>query len=104
MQDYDQSIIYLEKAVEEMTDHARAHYNLGQLLDFKNETDKAAFHLQRATELEPKNLELLMALAEFYLKHEQFKEAKVVVLRVKELNPSDPTIDQALEFLDSKIQ
>ena len=104
MQDYDQAIVYLQKAVEEVPDHARAHYNLGQLLDFKNKTDEAAYHLSRAVELEPGNLDLLMALAEFYLKHEEFGEAKTVVLRIRAINPSDPTINQVLEFLDSKIQ
>ncbi len=104
MQEYDEAIIYLQKAAELMPDNSRAHYNLGQLLDFTGATELAGYHLKRSIDLEPENLEFLMALAEYYLKHEEFEKAKNVVLRIKELNPDDPTIDQIIEFLDSKTQ
>ena len=82
------------KALEEMVatypDYAAAHNDLGALCAAEGDENKALFHYEKATTLQPKNQIFQKNLAGFFLrKPDGTQKAIQVYLRVLETNPTD---------------
>jgi tetratricopeptide (TPR) repeat protein len=75
-QKYDEASFYLSSAARGLPNHARAHYNLGLILDYLGKDLDAEAALRRALALEPKSMDYLNALAQYYLKRKRYKEAE----------------------------
>ncbi len=95
LQDFEGALAIYEKAVEDSPDAGSVHVALGWFLghtprfSLRND-DRAMQHLQKAVELEPRNLRALGALAEQYIvKVKDYDKAMQLVERVLELNPDD---------------
>ena len=70
-----------------MPSNARAHYNLGLLLQQQGQLDEAHRALSRAVELEPTNLDSLFALADHALKRGRLQEALALADRLIAAHP-----------------
>ncbi len=67
---------FLTAAARGIPNRARVHYNLGVLLDYFGKDPEAEAALLRALEIEPDNMDFLQAVAEYYLKRRNYREAK----------------------------
>jgi tetratricopeptide (TPR) repeat protein len=100
---YDAAAQYLAAAAAGMPDHARVHYNLGMLLDFLQQDREAQSALLRALDIEPANLQFLNATAEFYLKRNRHKEAKMIAERMTAVDPLNRVGQDLLKYINRKL-
>lgn len=98
-QNYDEAIKYLQKASELMPDRARIFYNLGLLLQFQKKNNEAEKALIKAKELETNSLDYHYALADHYIKSEEFGKAKKAAEDIKVMFPASEVGDQLLNYL-----
>jgi tetratricopeptide (TPR) repeat protein len=98
-QNYDEAIKYLQKASELLPNRARIFYNLGLLLQFQQKTREAEKVLLKAKEIEPNSLDYHYALADHYIKNEDYEKAKKVAEEIKIKFPESNVGDQILEYL-----
>ncbi len=101
---YTAAARYLAAAAVGMPDHARAHYNLGMLLDFLQRDMAAKSALLRALELEPVNMEYLNAVAEFYLKRNRYREAKKIAEKMSASHPMNRMGPDLLNYIKRKLE
>jgi tetratricopeptide (TPR) repeat protein len=103
MKKYDQAAIYLEKAAKGMPKHARVHYNLGLLFQYLKRDEKAEQALLKALEIDPNSMEYLYALADFYLKREQFQKANNMAQQMVMKHPNEPIGQELLGIIMRKL-
>ncbi len=101
-QNYDEAIKYLRKATELIPNRARIFYNLGLLLQFQQKNAEAEKALIKAKELEKNSLDYYYALADHYIKNEDFGKAKKEAEDIKVKFPSSEVGDQILNYLKNK--
>lgn len=101
---YKEAVEHLQKAADGMVDNARAFYNLGQLLAFLHRDRGAETALLRTVEIEPANMNYLLAIAEFYLGRGQFSKARRFAERMTALDSGNPLGAQLIEFINTKEQ
>ena len=96
---YEEAAVYLARAVRGLPTRARVHYNLGLLLQHLGREDAEA-ELRKALDLEPDNLDFLYALADHYLKHDNFTEARKVIARMIESHPENQMGHRLMRIVD----
>jgi tetratricopeptide (TPR) repeat protein len=96
---YEEAAIYLKKAAKEMPKRARVHYNLGVLLDYLQKDKEAEEALLKALELDPDQMDYLVATADFYLKIKRFHEAKQIAEQLISKYPSNEVGRRILDFI-----
>jgi tetratricopeptide (TPR) repeat protein len=84
--------------------HARAHYNLGLLLQYLNRPSEAEAALLLALELEPGNTDFLYAMADYYIKAGRWEDARRMAQQIITLEPSNPAGRDILNFIDRTMQ
>ena len=99
MQKYDEAIIYLKQAGRLMQDRARVFYNLGLIYQYQNEKDKAEKALIQTLTIEPDNFDFLFALADFYIKTNQFEKAKPIAQKLADLYPESTVGNDILRMI-----
>ena len=99
---YSEAAEYLQKAAEGLPQRARVHYNLGQLLAFLHKDRQAEEALSRALQLEPGNMDYLSAMAEFYLRGEDYKKAEWIAEQMIEKHPTNRAGHELLSFLKTR--
>ena len=99
---YSEAAEYLQKAAEGLPQRARVHYNLGQLLAFLHKDRQAEEALSRALQLEPGNMDYLSAMADFYVRREDYKKAEWIAEQMIEEHPTNRTGHQLLSFLKTR--
>ena len=72
---YAEAEVHLELAARGLPNGSRVHYNLGLLYGYLGKDRQAETVLRRAVELEPENMDYLLALAQQYLKRGNFADA-----------------------------
>jgi len=87
-----------------MPENARAQYNLGQLLAFLKQDEAAETALRRTIEIDPRNMNYLQAIAQFYLARGKFSQAREIAEQMTAAHPDNPLGRQLLEFIDAKKQ
>jgi len=97
---YDEAVLYLKRAAKGMPERARVYYNLGALLDYLQKDAEAEAALLKALELDPDQMDYLVAAAEFYLKRKRFPEAKRIAEHMIRKHPSNQTGYRILDFID----
>ena len=98
---YDEAIEYLQKASMLMPNYARIFYNTGLLLQQMNRLEEAETSLLKALAIEKDNLEFLYALADHYLKRNQYNKAKEYAQQMKDKHPENPIGQDILNYIDS---
>jgi tetratricopeptide (TPR) repeat protein len=78
MQRYAEAEIYLRRAAAGMPDYGRVHFNHGQVLLVLDRPFEAETALRKALSIEPQNQEFFIALAQSYLRNQQFDKAKAL--------------------------
>ena len=84
---FDEAVVYLERAAEGMPDRSRVFYNLGLIQQRLGRDGKAA--LLRTVELEPDNFDYLYALADYYIRQSEFRDALVMAERMIASQPEN---------------
>ncbi|MBI9070174.1 MAG: tetratricopeptide repeat protein [Melioribacteraceae bacterium] len=101
-QKYDEAIVYLEKASELLPERPRILYNLALILQFQKKDEAAELNLIKAIKISPDNFDFLYALADHYIKNNQFGKALKISNQIKIKFPSSQTGDQLLNYLSDK--
>ncbi|HGY57245.1 MAG TPA: tetratricopeptide repeat protein [Caldithrix abyssi] len=101
--DYTAAAGYLQTAARRMPRRARIHYNLGLILQHLNRFKGAEESLRTASLLEPYNPDYLYALADFYIKTNQFGKAKTVAERMLRSNPSNKMVREMLAYIKKQL-
>jgi len=99
---YIEAARHLQEAVVGMPENARAQYNLGQLLAFLKQDEAAETALRRTIEIDPRNMNYLQAIAQFYLARGKFSQAGEIAEQMTAADPDNPLGRQLLEFIDAK--
>ncbi len=99
---YKEAATHLKKAAIGMVDNARVYYNLGQLLAFLRQNTEAEKALKRTVDLDPENINYLLAITEFYLAQQQFSMARTFAEQIRTINPGNPLGQQLLDFINAK--
>jgi tetratricopeptide (TPR) repeat protein len=95
--DDDQSAtnLYLQ-SLESDPDNAWSHFGLAQRLSKLGRKEEAHEHFLRASELEPKEVEILNAKADFLRRNRQYEAASEIYQRAIKLNPTN--VDSLVGF------
>ena len=88
--DYRGSLESLLIAAELMPEHSRIWFNQAMLYQYFREDEKYLEALNHALALEPRNLEYLYAMAEYYYHLEDFEKVKSIANKMIEYQPDDP--------------
>ncbi len=99
---YNEAVIYMQKASELMPERGRINYNTGLMLQYLGRMDEAEKEMLKALNNEPDNFDFLFALADHYVKLNEFVKAKRVAQRLKKLFPSNDIGDQLLNFIEGR--
>jgi len=100
---YNEAIIYMQKASELMPERGRINYNTGLMLQYLGRNNEAEKELLKALASEPNNFDFLYALADHYIKINEFVKARRVALKLKELYPANSIGNDILNFIASKV-
>ena len=87
----------------EMPTNVRAFYNLGQLQDFLENIPEAEDALKSAYAISPEGQDILIALIQFYLKHQEYNKAEPLALKYEQSFPDDPSIQQVLDLIEKSL-
>lgn len=99
---YSEAIIYLQRASELMPARARINYNLALLLQYQQKQFEAENYFLKAISIEPDNFDFLYALADHYVKFNQYNKARSIANKIKTKFPSSQVGDQLIQFLENK--
>jgi Tfp pilus assembly protein PilF len=86
---YTEAEVHLELAARGLPNGSRVHYNLGLLRVYLGKDRQAETALRRAVELEPENMDYLLALAQQYLKRGNFADAGKIADQMIANRPGD---------------
>ena len=100
MQKYDESVIYLEEAAGKIPDRPRIFYNLGLIYQFLGEQNKAQKNLMRCLELEPRNFDFLFAMADHFIKKEDYDAARPFAEDILNYYPDNQTGRELLNVIN----
>jgi len=89
----------LGKARELLPQRARIHYNYGLTLQHLNRRAEAETALLAAHQLEPKDAEVLHALAIFYIQAQHWDSAATYAEQLARLYPNAPEPRQMLNWI-----
>lgn len=98
-----EAAVYLKKAADGIPQRPRIRYNLGLLLQSMGRLDEAEESLRKATDKEPANLEFLYALADHYIKREMLLEARVIVVKMLEVDPANRVAREMREYVEKEL-
>ena len=82
-----------------MPDRTRVFYNLGLIYQYQNQNNKAEKALKQTLIIEPDNFDFLFALADFYVKTNQFEKAKPVAQKLADLYPESIVGNDILKMI-----
>ena len=103
MKKYDQAAVYLERAANGMPEHVRAHYNLGLLLQYLQRDAEAEAAFLKALALAPDNMDMLYALADYYLKRGKLQKAKRMAEHMVAKNPEHRIGHDLLKIIEKNL-
>ncbi|UCE04835.1 MAG: tetratricopeptide repeat protein [bacterium] len=95
----DSAQLVLEMGVEEYPDNAHLHRTLAYFLDGRGLTEEAIQEYEKATELDPSQVNDWKALGNLYVKNDQLDEATRAFEKVTELDPKDQDAQRTLSRL-----
>jgi tetratricopeptide (TPR) repeat protein len=99
---YKEAADILEKAAMKANVNPRIYYNLGLIYQYLNNQTKAESSLLKAYSLSPNEFDVLYALADFYIKRENFITAMKYANQIKEKFASNPVGEQLRKYIEDK--
>lgn len=90
---YDRAIPEFQAELATNPDDGPSHYMLGYIADKQGRWDQAEVELSRAMTLQPRNLAVMMALADTYIGTKRPKRAEEILRRVISMGESQVTSD-----------
>ncbi len=103
MKRYEEAAVELENAAGGMPERGRIHYNLGLLLQILEREPEAEAELLTALEREPDNPEYLYALADHYLKRQEWTKARDFAERMALRHPEMPLGRELLRRIETVV-
>jgi tetratricopeptide (TPR) repeat protein len=103
-QKYAEAANYLRQAAKGLPNRARIHYNLGLLFQHLKQDSDAEASLLKAQELEPDNLDYLYALADFYLKHQKWQQARSIAKEMVAKHPTQQIGHEILKLIEKNLE
>lgn len=97
------SLAALQKAARLLPLRARVHYNLGLAYQQTNQSGAAEQALLTAARVDTTDADLPYALAAFYFRGHQFKEARVWVEKLRQVQPGDPRLAHLEQALGGRV-
>ncbi len=104
MNRYEDAMEYLRLAAEGMSDRPRIFYNLGLALQYLGRNAEAEAALRRTVRLEPDNLDYLYALADHYVKREQFRRALEIADQMIATHPDERIGHDVKAFVERALR
>jgi tetratricopeptide (TPR) repeat protein len=104
MNRYEDAVEYLRLAAEGMSDRPRIFYNLGLALQYLGRNAEAEAALRRTVRLEPDNLDYLYALADHYVKREQFRRALEIADQMIATHPDERIGHDVKAFVERALR
>ncbi len=89
----------LEKSIELKNDYVLAYYNLGLYWQELGEPEKAMNYIEKAYKLDPSQKLIVLSLKKLYLNQDKVEQAKTILNKYLEFNPSDEEVGAMLEEL-----
>jgi len=99
---HKEALGYLERAAKGLRERSRIQYNLGLLLQVLQRDSQAELALQKASSLEPANMDYLYALADFYIKRNRLAEAKKVAEKMVATHPNQRMGKELLDLIERR--
>jgi len=96
---YQEAANHLEKALTQKNPNPRVYYNLGLVYQYLNENQKAEKVLLAGSKLVPNNFDIIFALANYYLKQENFSRSLQYANELKLNFPSKPEGQMILNYI-----
>jgi tetratricopeptide (TPR) repeat protein len=97
---YNESAAMLEKAVLVANYNPRIYYNLGILYQYLNNSAKAESSLLKAYSSSPNEFDLIYALADFYLKKQDYTSALKYAKEIRRIYPTNTSGQQLIEYIN----
>lgn len=97
---YDESAAMLEKALLVKNSNPRIYYNLGVLYQYLNNSAKAESTLLKAYSLLPNEFDVLYALADFYVKNQEYSSALRYAKEISRMYPTNSAGKQLIEYIN----
>ena len=90
LKDYDAAVLYFEQARKLLPNSSRIPEWLGYVARRRGEWDQSESYLNKAEQLDPRNVNLLTAHADSYIALRRFPEALRKLDQVLDITPDDP--------------
>jgi predicted CXXCH cytochrome family protein len=100
---YKEAAEILEKATKKSDVNPRIYYNLGLIYQYLDNRVLAEALLLKANSVLPDQFDVLYALADFYIKLEDYKSAMKFAEELKSKFPANPVGEQLIEYIDKSI-
>jgi tetratricopeptide (TPR) repeat protein len=104
MKQYVEAAAFLERAAEGMPERPRIQYNLGLVLQHLRRYGEAEAALRAALALAPDNMGYLYALADYYVKRGQLKNAEGMAKQMIEKHPNQRVGHELLQAIQGGLE
>jgi tetratricopeptide (TPR) repeat protein len=99
---YKEAAAILEKATFKTVVNPRIYYNLGLIYQYLNDGAKAEASLMKAYSSSPNEFDVLYALADFYIKRDNYPTALKYANELKLKFPSNPAGEEIVNYINEK--
>lgn len=96
---YKEAAEILEKATLKANVNPRIYYNLGLIYQYLNNNAKAESSLLKANSISPNQFDIIYALADFYIKKNEYVKAMQYAEELKIKFPSNPAGTQVINYI-----
>ncbi|HEY6625581.1 MAG TPA: tetratricopeptide repeat protein, partial [Ignavibacteriaceae bacterium] len=97
---YSEAAEIFEKAVNKTEVNPRIYYNLGLIYQYLNNPAKAESSLLKAYSILPNEFDVLYALADFYLKKQDYSTASKYAKEISRMYPTNSAGQQLIEYIN----
>ncbi|MCK5455476.1 MAG: tetratricopeptide repeat protein, partial [Melioribacteraceae bacterium] len=98
---YDEAVIYMQKASQLMPERSRINYNSGLMLQYLGRNKEAEAELLLAINKAPNNFDFLYALADHNIKTGQNKKALDIGIQLKQLFPENQMGNDIVNYINN---
>jgi len=98
---YNEAVIYMQKASQLMPERSRINYNSGLMLQYLGRNKEAEAELLLAIDKDPNNFDFLYALADHYIKTGQNKKALKIGEKLQFLFPENQMGNDIVNYINN---
>ncbi len=98
---FEKAVAAYKKQLAANGDNAAAYFNLGRAYNKLNKDEEAEDALERASKLEPKNIEYLTELGAIRIKLAKYREAMAALKKALEIDPDNPEATDLYETAEA---